>query len=753
MRTRPALPFNVVAAWLAAGVAGWLVLPWYALPDAFVWSTGLATLWSAQDTAPAIVQATRAGRVWLWGPLLGLVAVALSMRIRDRRQQALLLTWGAALGVAALLIAGFTIGIKGWSIGILKTTLPPLATGQYGIGYGGLLTLVSLLMLTGIGLGRLGYFRGDGFTACAVIGCSALLLLFIGFPVFKALVSAFQDDTGRWSASAAVERLWNEKIWGLGCVIGDTRCGVVWNTLFLGLACAAGSTMLGLMLALLAERGSTGTSGTAGSRSFGGGWLKLLALLPIITPPFVIGLGLILLFGRAGLVNQVLESLFGLTPGRWLYGVHGVWLAQMFAFTPVAFLVLRGVVQGVSPSLEEAAQTLGANPRKTFNTVTLPLLKPGIANAFLVGFIESITDFGNPIVLGGQYAVLATDIFFAIVGAQLDPGRAASLGLLLLGMALAAFIVQRRFIGSGGYTTVSGKGDSGLPLPLPPHVRKIAIGVATPWLVLTLIVYAFAFFGSIVNIWGRDYTLTIKHYEKAFGLDWGVGGLIWSGGAWNSFWTTIKLSLVAAPMTAAVGLLVAYLLARVKFKGQGAFEFLTLLAFAIPGTVIGVSYILAFNVPPFELTGTGLIIVLCFLFRSLPVGVQAGTAAFKQLDKSLDEASAMLRAGTFTTMRLIVFPLLRPAVVAALVYSFVRSMTTVSAVIFLVTAEHELATTYIVLRVGMGDYGLVLAYCTVLILLMLAVIGLMQWLVGERRLGRRAAAAPVAVPVLQAGPA
>ena len=138
MRTRPALPFNVVAAWLAAGVAGWLVLPWYALPDAFVWSTGLATLWSAQDTAPAIVQATRSGRIWLWGPLLGLVAVALSMGIRDRRQQALLLTWGAALGVAALLIAGFTIGIKGWSIGILKTTLPPLATGQYGIGYGGI---------------------------------------------------------------------------------------------------------------------------------------------------------------------------------------------------------------------------------------------------------------------------------------------------------------------------------------------------------------------------------------------------------------------------------------------------------------------------------------------------------------------------------------------------------------------------------------------------------------------------------------
>ena len=735
--------FNSPLIWLLAGLIAFVLLPWFALPDHFRWTSNLGNLLTQQDTATGVLQAASFGRWWLWGPLLGLAIALGGVLPGNDRARALRLTAGGAIGLGLLLPAGFTIGLHGWSIDWMKAALPAIAPGQYGLGWGGIIVLLSLLMLFGIGLARLGYFRGDAFKACAVIGCTALLLLFIAFPVFKALLGALQDDAGRWSLAAAAERLFNEKTWGLGCLAGGKRCGVVWNTLFLGLATAGGTTMLGLALALLAERGSTT------GKSHGGSLLRLLALLPIITPPFVIGLGLILLLGRAGLVNQFLDYAFGLPPGRWLYGVQGIWLAQMFAFTPVAFLVLRGVVQGVSPSLEEAAQTLRANPRMTFNTVTLPLLKPGIANAFLVGFIESITDFGNPIVLGGQYAVLATDIFFAIVGAQLDPGRAASLGLLLLLLALAAFIVQRRFIGEGGYTTVSGKGDSGLPLPLPPHVRKFAIGVATPWLVLTLIVYAFAFFGSIVEVWGRDYSLTLRHYAKAFGLDWGVGGLVWSGGAWNSFWTTIKLSLVAAPLTAAVGLLIAYLLARVKFRGQGSFEFLTLLAFAIPGTVIGVSYILAFNVPPFELTGTGLIIVLCFLFRSLPVGVQAGTAAFKQLDKSLDEASAMLRAGTFTTLRRIVFPLLRPAIVAALVYSFVRSMTTVSAVIFLVTAEHELATTYIVLRVTNGDYGLVLAYCTVLILMMLTAIGIMQWLIGERRLGRRNAAAPIAIPVMQ----
>ena len=242
-----------------------------------------------------------------------------------------------------------------------------------------------------------------------------------------------------------------------------------------------------------------------------------------------------------------------------------------------------------------------------------------------------------------------------------------------------------------------------------------------------------------MQTWGRDYSFTLNHFKSAFALEWGQFGLVWAGTAWNSLITTLKLAGISAPITAALGLLIAWLLARNEFKGQGLFEFGALLAFAIPGTVLGVSYILAFNVPPFELTGTGLIIVLCFMFRNLPVGVRAGTAAFKQLDRSLDEASLMLRASTSQTLFKVVLPLLKPALVAALVYSFVRAMTTVSAVIFLVTAENELATTYIIGRVGNGDYGIALAYCTVLMILMSLAIALVQFVVGERKLGRRGA--------------
>ena len=183
----------------------------------------------------------------------------------------------------------------------------------------------------------------------------------------------------------------------------------------------------------------------------------------------------------------------------------------------------------------------------------------------------------------------------------------------------------------------------------------------------------------------------------------------------------------------------AWLLARTEFRGKAGFEFAALLTFAIPGTVLGVSYILAFNVPPVELTGTGLVIVLCFVFRNLPVGVRAGTAAFKQLDRSLDEASLMLGASTLTTLRRVVLPLLKPALTTALTYSFVRSMTTVSAVIFLVSAKYELATTYIIGRVGNGDYGVALAYCTALIVFMSSITWVLQKAIGERQLGRRTA--------------
>ena len=726
-------PNGAVWSCIAAGFLAYLLLPWYAIQDTS-WYQALPQVFNEGDAANGLLQALRQGRPWLLVGLAGLVLCTFGALLRPGRGQGRWLLAGGLVGALGLAIAGFTIGARGWSVAALNTAFGELSVNQFGIGAGGFVALAALILLAAFGLARLGFFRGDLFVSGAVIGCAVLMLLFIAYPVSKALAGAFFNEDGQWSLGAFADRIFTARIWGVGCVTGGAACGVAWNTLVLALLTAAGTTFLGTLMALMAERGSKRWQGP----------LRVIALLPIITPPFVVGLGLILLFGRAGVVNQVLEAGFGLTPTRWFYGLPGILTAQLFAFTPIAFMIMRGVVQGIAPSLEEAAQMLRADRRRAFFTVTLPLLKPGLANAFLVGFIESIADFGNPVVVGGQYSVLSTDIFFAIVGAQYDQGRAASLAWVLTLFALAVFALQRGVLGKQNYTTVSGKGDAGIPMPLPDPVRRAIYAVAFPWILFTVVVYLFAFAGGFVQTWGRDYTFTLNHFKTAFSLEWGQFGLVWAGTAWNSLWTTLKLAGISAPITAAIGLLIAWLLARNEFKGQGAFEFAALLAFAIPGTVLGVSYILAFNVPPLELTGTGLIIILCFMFRNLPVGVRAGTAAFKQLDRSLDEASLMLRASTAQTLFKVVLPLLKPALVAALVYSFVRAMTTVSAVIFLVTAENELATTYIIGRVGNGDYGVALAYCTVLIVLMSAAIALIQLLVGERKLGRRKAGAVVA---------
>ena len=714
---------------LAVGAIGFLFLPWYALQDsvfALSWIPGFTT----KEAAPALLQILLHGKGWLLplGVLL-VAAAAMPFARMERRTRATTLCAVGAIGFIYLFAQGFAIVPTGWSFDSLSTLLPPLPRGQYGMGLGAALVATSFGMLFSLGLALRGHFKGDPFVAASVVGVATLVGLFTFFPVARILISALQDGAGLFSLAALPERLLTEKIWGLGCIVGNTRCGVAWNTLVLALLCAAGCTALGLAFALIAARTGFKHKGV----------LRVLTILPIITPPFVIGLGLILIFGRSGLVNQLLEYLFGWQLGRWIYGLQGILVAQVFAFTPIAFLVLIGVVEGVSPSMEEAAQTLRADRWRVFADISLPLMRPGLANAFLISFIESIADFGNPILIGGNFGVLSTEIFFSVVGAQLDQGRAATLGILLLAFAFGAFFLQRAVLGRKVYTSLAGKGDSGLPTQLPDGIRRLCYGIALPWAALTVVIYAMALAGGFVETWGRDYTLTLRHYKKAFGLEWTTHGLLWTGAAWNSFWTTLKLSAIAAPVTAALGILTAYLLTRHRFAGQGAFEFGTMLSFAIPGTVIGVAYILAFNVPPIEITGTALILVVCNVFRNMPVGVRAGMAAMSQIDKSLDEASTVLGARGFTTLRTVLLPLLKPAIVAALVYSFVRAVTTLSAVIFLVSAEYEWATTYIINRVVNGDYGVAIAYCSVLIVLMLAVIGIIQWLVGERRLGRRTA--------------
>ena len=730
---------------LASAIGAIVLLPWYRIEGGFFGLAWLSDFPSNPATAPAILQIVSHGRWWLaiagFFALLGGVARFVSNPV----QRGGLLSWAGGLGLIFLALQGLAIGFSGWSWTISETLFGMVADGQPSMGAGAVITGIVFVLMFSFGLAERGVMKGDAFVVSAIAMLVLLVTVFVFYPIGSMFVGAFQDFDGSFNPDGFITNIQDSSVWSLGCVVGGERCGVAWRTLWLAIMTAAGSTTLGLCFALVATR----------TRFPFKKGLRLLTILPIITPPFVVGLALTLLFGRSGVATQLVSTLLGVEPGRWLYGLTGIWIAQVLSFTPISFLVLIGVVEGVSPSMEEASQTLRADRWRTFWRVSLPLMKPGLANAFLIGFIESMADFGNPLVLGGSHGVLSTEIFFAVVGSQNDPSRAAVLAMILLCLTLSAFLAQRFWLAGKNFATVTGKGDSGQHIALPRGLSIAVHAVVIPWMIFTIIVYAMILFGGFVRTWGLDNTLTTEHYIRAFSIGFrDDGGLAWTGVAWNSFWTTMEIALISAPLTAAVGLLTAYLIVRQKFAGRNLFEFALMMSFAIPGTVIGISYIMAFNLPPLEMTGTAVILIACFVFRNMPVGVRGGVAAMSQLDKSLDEASLTLRADSFRTIRKVILPLLRPAITAALVYSFVRAITSISAVVFLVSAQYNMATSYIVGLVENGEYGVAIAYSSTLIIVMVAVIVGFQFLVGERRLRREnriAIAAPTATAAAPLG--
>lgn len=710
---------RAATGWLIAAWAGFLLLPWYQIEGGF-----FSFDWMARpgDAAPAVLL-SMAGRPWLLPLALPLLLASWLIARRKMRGMAA----AGALGLLWLGLESLSIIHSGWGFSWLASLSGTPEPMQPGLGWGAVFYAVAMLMLIAEELAARGWCKGDRFVVGSLLFVIGSLILFVAYPLLSILASAVEDNDGTVMPSLFIDKILNANIWSLNCLAGGGSCGVAWNTVAIAILVGFFCTALGLALALIALRTKLPAK-----------WLlRSLSILPIITPPFVIGLALILLFGRAGIVTIFLSENLGIPRSRWIYGMAGITIAQVLAFTPIAFLVLVGVLQGVSPSLEEASQTLRASRWRTFRTITWPLIRPGLASAFLISFIESMADFANPLVLGGNFNVLSTDIFFAVVGAAHDQGRAAVLAIVLLVFTLAAFIIQRRWIGSRSYVTVAGKGDGGVSASLPAGLRIGCYAAVVPWLLLTLVVYAIILGGGFVQSIGRDNTPTLEYFLTAFSIEKGVSGWFLSGSAWPSLLMTIGLALVAMPFTAALGILTAYLLDRQRFAGRTLFEFLAMMSFAIPGTVIGVSYILAFNVPPVQLTGTALIIVISFVFRNMPVAIRAGLASLGQIDRSLDEASLTLGARSFATLRRVILPLLKPAIITAMIYSFVRAVTAVSAVIFLATGRFNLATVYIVGRADVGEYGIAIVYSAVMIVVMMAILVGIQLAVGERRLGRR----------------
>jgi len=443
--------------------------------------------------------------------------------------------------------------------------------------------------------------------------------------------------------------------------------------------------------------------------------LHLAMMLPIISPPFVGAVSILFLFGFNGLVTRQLLDLQDFN----IYGRGGVIFSQIFTFAPLAYLSLRGVLQSISPTLEDAAFNIGASKWQAFWRVTVPLSLPGVFSAFLVVFIESISDFGNPLVLAGAtFPMLAPQAYLEITG-SFNLGRGAMLATILLLPSMTAFAIQRYWVSRRQYVTVTGKPTSSTTKLVSPTAKWSLYGVVVAFAALVTAFYAVIVMGAFTRVWGFDYTPSLQHMRYVFSV-----GL-------NAVQDTVVIALLSTPISGVLGMLIAFLIVRRTFPGKAALEFTSILNYAVPGTVVGIGYILAFNSRPLLLTGTLAIIVLAFVFRYVPVGIQNGIAVLRQIDPSIEEAAQNLGADGVTTFRKVTLPLIAPAFFSGLVYAFVRAMTAISAAIFLVSADWNLMTVQILNQVGSGRLGVAAAFSVLTITIVIVAIGVISALISR----------------------
>ncbi|MEZ4631354.1 MAG: iron ABC transporter permease [Deinococcales bacterium] len=600
-----------------------------------------------------------------------------------------------------------------------------LISSKIAFGLGALISLVALMSVAGYGLSEAGRIKSDAFVATSILLVGFFIALFVIYPLFSVLRSAVVVK-GQFTFSQVINVLksplflsmnnpytpFNELLWirifslfgaALGIALGywQTRrwrglllglslgaiagfligimafgSGAFPSSLLLAIIVSSISTLLGFAFAILGQRSRLKVIQHS---------LQAMSLLPIITPPFILAFSMIFLFGRRGLISH---DILGFSSNA-LFGLWGVAAAQILAFTPVAYLVIRGSVNALDPSLEEASLTLGSSPSHLFRTITWPLLRPALANAFLLTVIESFADFGNPLILGGDKQYLAVEVFSAL-SARFNPNEAAVYGSVLLILVLIVFFAQRLWLGQSSFVTVSGKPSSGRFTPLPRWLEILLLMIFAIWTLLVLALYISIIYGSFVTLWGVNNTLTLKHYQ-----DFSRLGL-------KVFLDTARIAAISAIPAALLGFLIAYLVVRQRFIGRAFVEFGSMLSFATPGTVMGIAYILAFNTGPWLLTNSLAIIVLAFIFRNMPVAIRGSVAGLAQIEPSLEEASTTLRANSSTTLRRILIPLLRYALLGGLIFAFVRGMTAISQVIFLVSPGNMLAT---VLLLGWVEQG------------------------------------------------
>ncbi len=517
----------------------------------------------------------------------------------------------------------------------------------------------------------------------------ALLALFILFPLARLLARTFLDGGQLTLANLAV-------------ILQDVNHRqAFWNSLLLAALVGLCGTVLGFLYAFAAVRANLSRRWTT--------ILDAASLLPLISPPFTTAIAMIFSFGPRGLITYHLLGIKGFT----VYGLHSTLFSETLTYFPIAYLTLKPVLAGIDPNVEDMAFSLGSSRWRVFRTVTLPLTVPGLANAFLLLFAASLADFATPLILAGNsFPVLPTQAYLQITG-LFDLKGGAVLSFVLLVPALGVYLLQRYWVGRKSYVTITGK------VGAQTAIKSLAPWARVPMLALCLLVaagvlyfYALLFYASVVVALGANHAWTWHHYQVVL-----TDGL-------KAIHDTLIIAGAGMPLGGVYGILLGYLVAKKVFPGRQAMEIVSMINYSLPGTIVGIAYLIAFNDPPVVLTGTALILVACYVFRYSPTGIRTTVALLQQIDPSIEEASEGLGAKSGTTFRRITLPLILPAFFAGLGVVFIRSMTAISATIFLVSINWTLITVRILENITELSLGPAAAFSVLVVVIVFVVMAL-----------------------------
>lgn len=439
------------------------------------------------------------------------------------------------------------------------------------------------------------------------------------------------------------------------------------------------------------------------------GLFRFITLLPIVSPPFIVALSYILLFGGQGLIAKyILHLNFD------IYGWRGLWFVQTITFFPYAYAVIYSTMQSIPANLEYAAYNLGASRWSTFKDIFFPLCRPGVAGGALMSAINVLADFGNPLMIAGNFRLLPTEAYMQIIGFG-DLATAAILATALLVPAVGLFILNRYWVGRRFYVIITGKEISLPPLKIPFFVKWGLFGLCFLISVAILGVYGVLFYGSFTKLWGYNWSFTLSNMFQV--LDRG-----------REIANSLEFACLSAVLAAILAMLLAYIVQRQQVGVNRVLDFLAILPGAIPGVFIGLGFAMAFNEKPLVITGTSAIMVLALMFWNIPTCYSAALAGLQQIGTSVEEASLNLGANPFQTFKNILFPLLNVSFVSGLIVSFLRSITCLSVVIFLYSAQTAVGTISILGLVQNGEWGKAAAFTTLLVSIAFAALGIVSLL-------------------------